>query len=356
MDYKLSLNVRCPLDLLEVCPSYAQTPIVEISALNNIRLLIKDETNRMGLGSFKALGGIYAVAKFLLEQWQEENGSELPVRRLTDLEVRGWSNKFTFVCASAGNHGIAVAKGAELFNANSRVHIADSVPASFAQRLTALGAVVIRSGETYEESMFVAMNDNSNGEILLADSSWTGYYHLPMLVMEGYTVIAEEMRQVFLLNDSWPTHVFLQAGVGGLAASMAFEIRKNWKKQPKIIVVEPDAAPCLFESHKLRRTTTVSGPISSMGRLDCKEPSLIAFNILKELADDFVCVSDDDALTAVNFLAQNELATTPSGAAGLAAILSNAKLDIAIPDNSICLVIATEGSIYANEFSGSKLD
>ena len=149
---------------------------------------------------------------------------------------------------------------------------------------------------------------------------------------------------------------FLQAGVGGLAASMAFEIRKNWKKQPKIIVVEPDAAPCLFESHKLRRTTTVSGPISSMGRLDCKEPSLIAFNILKELADDFVCVSDDDALTAVNFLAQNELVTTPSGAAGLAAILSNAKLDIAIPDNSICLVIATEGSIYANEFSGPKPD
>ena len=77
MDYKLSLNVRCPLDLLEICPSYKQTPLVEISPLNNIRLLVKDETNRMGLGSFKALGGIYAVAKFLLEQWQEENGSRI---------------------------------------------------------------------------------------------------------------------------------------------------------------------------------------------------------------------------------------------------------------------------------------
>lgn len=345
MDYKLSLNVRCPLDLLEVCPSYKQTPIVEISPLNNIRLLVKDETNRMGLGSFKALGGIYAVAKFLLEQWQKENGCELPVQRLTDPEVRSWSNKFTFVCASAGNHGIAVAKGAELFNANCRVHIANPVPASFAQRLATVGAVVVRSGETYEESMVAAMNDNSNGEILLADSSWPGYYHLPMLVMEGYTVIAEEMRQIFLLNDGWPTHVFLQAGVGGLAASMAIEIRKNWKQQPRIIVVEPDAAPCLFESHKLGRATSVSGPISSMGRLDCKEPSLIAFNLLEELADDFVCVSDDDARTAANFLANNELATTPSGAAGLAAILSNEKLDIAIPDNSTCLVIATEGSV-----------
>jgi diaminopropionate ammonia-lyase len=344
MDYQLSLNVRCALDLLEICPAYTQTPIVEISPLNNIRLLIKDETNRMGLGSFKALGGIYAVAKFLLEQWEKENGSQLPAGRLTDPEIRSWSNKFTFVCASAGNHGIAVAKGAELFNANSRVHIAHPVPASFAQRLATLGAVVIRSGETYEESMVAAMNDNSNGETLLADSSWPGYYHLPMLVMEGYTVIAEEMRQVFLHEDNWPTHVFLQAGVGGLAASMAYEIRKNWKQQPSIVVVEPLAAPCLFESYKRGRVTTVSGPISSMGRLDCKEPSLIAFKLLKELADDFVCVSDEDALAAADFLAQNNLATTASGAAGLAAILSNAKLDITIPDNSICLAIATEGS------------
>ena len=344
MDYQLSLNVRCALDLLEICPAYTQTPIVEISPLNNIRLLIKDETNRMGLGSFKALGGIYAVAKFLLEQWEKENGSQLSVGRLTDPEIRSWSNKFTFVCASAGNHGIAVAKGAELFNANSRVHIAHPVPASFAQRLATLGAVVIWSGETYEESMVAAMNDNLNGETLLADSSWPGYYHLPMLVMEGYTVIAEEMRQVFLHEDNWPTHVFLQAGVGGLAASMAFEIRKNWKQQPRIIVVEPLAAPCLFESYKRGRVTTVSGPISSMGRLDCKEPSLIAFKLLKELADDFVCVSDEDALAAADFLAQNNLATTASGAAGLAAILSNAKLDITIPDNSICLAIATEGS------------
>ena len=345
MDYKLSLNVRCPLGLLEVCPSYKQTPLVEISPLNNIRLVVKDETNRMGLGSFKALGGIYAVAKFLLDQWQEENCSQLPVQRLTDPQVRSWSNKFTFVCASAGNHGIAVAKGAELFNANCRVHIAHSVPTSFSQKLTMLGAVVIRSGETYDESVVAAINDNSNAEILLADSSWPGYYHLPMLVMEGYTVIAEEMRQVFLREDNWPTHVFLQAGVGGLAAGMAFEIRKNWKQQPRIIVVEPNAAPCLFESHKLGRATSVSGPISSMGRLDCKEPSLIAFNILNQLADDFVCVSDDDANTAANFLAQNKLATTPSGAAGLAAILPNAKLNIAIPEYSTCLVIATEGGV-----------
>ena len=297
----------------------------------------------MGLGSFKALGGIYAVAKYLLEQWQEENGSQLPVRQLIDPQVRSWSNKFTFVCASAGNHGIAVAKGAELFNANCRVHIAHSVPTSFFQKLTTLGAVVIRSGETYEDSTVAALNDNLNAEVLLADSSWSGYYHLPMLVMEGYTVIAEEMRQVFLREDNWPTHVFLQAGVGGLAASMTFEIRKNWIKQPRIIVVEPNAAPCLFESHKLGRATSVSGPISSMGRLDCKEPSLIAFKLLNELADDFVCVSDDDANTAANFLAQNKVATTPSGAAGLAAILSSAKLNI--PEHSTCLVIATEGGV-----------
>ena len=348
MDYKLSLDVSRPLALLKICPAYKQTPIVEIPAHNNLRLLVKDETNRMGLGSFKALGGIYAVAKFLLEQWQKENGFELPAHRLIDPEIQSWSSKFTFVCASAGNHGMAVAKGAELFNAGCRVHIARSVPTSFAQRLSALGAAVIRSGATYEQSMLAAMDENSEGQVLLADSSWPGYCHLPMLVMEGYSVVAEEMRQGFLHDDSWPTHVFLQAGVGGLAASIAFEIRKKWKHQPRIIVVEPQAAPCLFESHKQGRLTKVSGPISSMGRLDCKEPSLIAFDILNDLADDFVCVSDDEAATAVDYLAQHELSTTPSGAAGIAAILINSELDskekLAIPDGSICLAIASEGS------------
>jgi diaminopropionate ammonia-lyase len=163
--------------------------------------------------------------------------------------------------------------------------------------------------------------------------------------MEGYTVISEEMCQEFLQKGDWPTHVFLQAGVGGLAAAITSHIRERWETQPRIIVVEPQTAPCLYESVKLGQLTKADGPVSSMGRLDCKEPSLLAFNILKELADDFVCVSDESALDAAKFLATEKILTTPSGAAGLAAVLTNASLDLEIPDGSICLALATEGTI-----------
>lgn len=351
------LNTQRPLDLIHQCPAYQPTPVHDILAPDGRRLLLKDESTRFNLGAFKALGGVYAVAAFLLDQWQRENDNILDPNCLFDDKIRSWSEQFTFVCASAGNHGIAVAKGARLFNASCRVHLADSVPDSFAQRLKELNAQSVRSGKTYEDSMEAARNEceessgRSGGEfdeariILLSDSSWPGYTRLPTLVMEGYTVLAEELRERFQACGEWPSQVFLQAGVGGMAAAVAFHIRQHWDHQPMITVVEPQAAPCLFESNRRGELTTVKGPLSSMARLDCKEPSLLAFSILQECADRFELVSDTEADSAVSFLAKNHIDTTPSGAAGVAAVLNAAKLDIPGDEKSTCLAVVTEGPV-----------
>lgn len=349
MPETLVLDSARPMALLQQCPAYQPTPVQEIRTLNGQLLLIKNESNRFNLGAFKALGGIYAVTTFLLKRWQEEHHTELDPSLLFNKELQDWAGQFTFVCASAGNHGMAVAKGAQLVSAKSRIHLSDTVPDSFEEKLRALGAAVVRSGSTYEESMHSAkeecesnVNDNF---ILLADSSWPGYVELPTLVMEGYTVMAEELRQSFLGSGNWPTHVFLQAGVGGLAAAVAYHIRHHWKEQPQIIIVEPDAAPCLFESYKRGKLTTVDGPVSDMGRLDCKEPSMLAFESLRETADHFVCISESDAANAVSYLANNNIETTPSGAAGVAAVLDPAHLEIAVEENARCLAIVTEGLV-----------
>ncbi|MCG8415639.1 MAG: diaminopropionate ammonia-lyase [Pseudomonadales bacterium] len=350
MNKSYQLQYVRPWNLINLCPFYQSTPLREMSAPSGVQLLIKDETNRFGLGAFKALGGIYAVAMFLIDRWQTEHQAELDPNKLFDQELQSWSNQFTFVCASAGNHGMAVAKGAQLFNAKCRVHLADNVPFSFEEKLESLGAEVVRSGTVYEDSMQAARDESDFGDdtvVLLADSSWPGYTKMPTLVMEGYTVLAEEMRRHFdqhcQSNQDWPSHVFLQAGVGGLAAAVTLHIRQHWRVQPKIIVVEPDAAPCLYESNRLGKLATVKGPVSSMGRLDCKEPSLLAFAVLQQHADDFVCISESDAADAVSFLAEREITTTPSGAAGVAAVLVAERLDISIPAGSTCLAIATEG-------------
>jgi diaminopropionate ammonia-lyase len=329
-----------PLALLAACPVYQPTAVLQLAGPDGGPLLVKDETNRMNLGAFKALGGVYAVARLIDEAWVAAGHAPLQPQDYMKDEVRNFASSMTFVCASAGNHGMAVAAGARIFGAKARIFLAKDVPAGFETRLRERqGAEVVRAGDTYEESVEAAKhNAQQTGAILLADGSWPGYVHPPSLVMEGYTAMAEELREHFEAAGQWPSHVFLQAGVGGIAGAITHMIRANWAVQPHIIIVEPDAAPCLLESHKAGKPVAVSGPSSNMGRLDCKEPSIIAHGIMQRCDVDFILVSDAEAAEAAAWLGRHGLATTPSGAAGLAGLVKHGAC--ALP-----LVIVTEGAV-----------
>lgn len=334
MNHELLDPVR-PRRYLAACPDYVVSPLRRYS-LDGRPFQVKDETARMGLGAFKALGGVYAVAALI---GQATGVADEPENLQRD-DVRARAAEMTFVCASAGNHGMAVAAGAKLFGAGCRIHLAATVPDGFEERLRAKGADVVRSGETYEESVAAAIADAAaTGAVHLADGSWPQYTEPPRLVMEGYTVIAEELRESYERSGDWPARVYLQAGVGGLAGAMAFMIRRNWTVQPEIVVVEPDAAPCLAESVKAGAIVTVEGPVSNMGRLDCKTPSMLALEILTETTDRFMTVTDEEAAAAAGRAAALGLPTTPSGAAGLAAMLR----EPAAPGDA--LVILSEGAV-----------
>ena len=334
-------NIEEPKTLLKACPIYKSSPIRLINHAKGLRVTVKDETSRMHMGSFKALGGVYAVAKLIEQLWEKSTGQKLRPDDYHTASVQSFSSNITFVCASAGNHGLAVAAGAKIFGANARIHLSSEVPTSFIERLRNEKADIVNSGATYEESVLAAVADaDATDAILLADGSWPGYAHPPSLVMEGYTVIAEELRETFERHNNWPTHAFLQAGVGGLAGAITFMIRKNWKSQPAIIIIEPDAAPCLLESSKAGYPVQVSGPISNMGRLDCKEPSIIAYEILKKSKVEYLTVSDEEAAAAVDELAANNFVTTPSGAAGYAGLNKFNLLLDAKP-----LIIISEGKV-----------
>ncbi|MGP6087846.1 pyridoxal-phosphate dependent enzyme [Antarctobacter jejuensis] len=295
--------------LLARCPMHSETPLYDRAELARAcgvgALYIKDESARMGLGSFKALGASFAIARDAVEA---DSGAQMP--RL----------ERTYVAASAGNHGLSVAAGARVFGARAVIYLADTVPEAFAERLRAKGAQVVRAGATYEESMAAAEAAAlDNGWTLLSDSSWEGYTDLPSAVMEGYLqMAAEAARQV----PDQPTHILLQAGVGGLAAALAAYFRKVWGDAPQIVVVEPDYAPALLESVRAGELVTTTGPVSGMGRLDCKTPSMIALTGLSADADLFVTITEDEAEAGVAELAAHGLATTPSGGAGLAALIA----------------------------------
>ena len=76
-----------------------------------------------------------------------------------------------------------------------------------------------------------------------------------------------------------------------------------------------------------------------MGRLDCKTPSLIALNGLARDADIFCTLSEAEAMRGADLLAEHGLPTTPSGAAGVAALLAGPR----VPAEARVLAILSEG-------------
>lgn len=294
-------------ELLAKCPAAGETPLVDASALAPVaQLWVKDERSRMGLGSFKALGAAYVIARQAVEV------SETPASDTLKGRI--------YVTASAGNHGMSVAAGARIFGAEAQVFIAETVPESFADRLRAQGAKPVRAGHDYAASMKAAARAaEDNGWTLLSDSSWEGYTDLPHTLMEGYLQMAAEAAQQC---PEVPTHIFLQAGVGGLAGAVAAYARKAWGDAPVIVVVEPDAAPALQASIQAGKCVFADGPDSSMGRLDCKEASLIALNGLARDADHFLTLSDEEVEMHLPAMAVAKLATTASGGAGIAAAMT----------------------------------
>lgn len=323
--------------------AYAVSPLRTFEGPGGMTVFAKDETQRMGLGAFKALGAPYAVARILGEAWRAQTGETLTPARLDDADIRAFAATHIFTCASAGNHGMGVAAGARAMGSRARIHLAKTVPEGFARRLKALGAEVVRSGDAYDDSVAAAIADaEASGAALLADGTWPGYTEIPKWVMEGYCVIAEELRQKFETSGIWPTHVYLQAGVGGLAAAMAHMIRLNWAEQPELIVVEPEAAACLKASHLAGEPARGDGPDSNMGRLDCKDPSIVAWRALERCNVVYETLTEEEGADAAEAVTALGLVTTPSGAAGYGALLKKAA-DHARAKDMRALVVISEG-------------
>lgn len=317
-------DARAVAALLAQCPKHAQTPLrdcPDLAAQAGVaKLSIKDERGRMGLGSFKALGAAHAIAR----EAAAIGG-----------DLHQALNGRTYVTASAGNHGMSVAAGARIFGAKAVVYLAQTVPTAFASRLQAMGAQVVRDGADYEASMQAAgAAAKTNGWTLLSDGSWPGYVDLPFRVMEGYRQIATE---IVAQSSDQPSHVLLQAGVGGLAAAVAAELRLAWGDRPQMIVVEPEAAPALINSIRAGKVVVTEGPVSAMGRLDCKTPSMLALADLARDADRFVTITEAEAAIGASAVAAVGLPSTPSGAAGVAALLAGLA-DVGPQSHVLCIL------------------
>ncbi|WP_394833705.1 pyridoxal-phosphate dependent enzyme [Pendulispora rubella] len=298
--------------LLSEFMNYAPTPLRHLPWMERElgvgAVLLKDEAGRMGMGSFKALGGAHSV--------------------LCHVRRHG-SASTTVACASAGNHGLSVAAGARAAGVRSVVCLSEAVPQSFEARLRALGAETLRGGRDYEASLrLLEARAKERGWTIISDTvplHAAGQDATPVReVMQGYTVLCDEAATDCEGQGGPPTHVFVQAGVGGLAAVCASYFRERWG-DVVFVVVEPMSAACLLESARRGAPGHIADHAAGatiLGRLDCREPSVLAFRVLSPLADAFAAITDAAAEEAVRAVARDGVAQSPCGAAGAAGLLA----------------------------------
>ena len=268
--------------------TYAPTPLHELNKLNEQlgfkEIYYKDEDKRFDLKSFKALGGAFAVNKIANEK-----------------------GNITVSTATAGNHGRSVAWGAKRLGLKCKIFISEFVSETRADAMRNLGADVIKVKGNYDASLkeCITQSEKNNWEIV-QDVSWEGYKEVPKLIMAGYTIMIKEIMDQ---NKKDPfTHVFLQAGVGGMAAAMIAGFAKYSNNIPKFIIVEPENANCVFTSIENNKATTVNIINETiMGGMSCGDVSTVAWEILKESSNFSLTITDDEISMVVAMLAKAKL-------------------------------------------------
>ncbi|MGE0726377.1 MAG: diaminopropionate ammonia-lyase, partial [Alphaproteobacteria bacterium] len=233
----------------------------------------------------------------------------------------------TVTCATDGNHGRSVAWGARMFGCPCVIYIHETVSEARRQAIESFGATVVRTPGTYDDSVRQAAADAAReGRFVVSDTSYEGYEDVPRDVMQGYAVMADEALRQWAGPP--PTHVFLQAGVGGLAAAVGGHFWESLgAARPKLIVVEPEKAACLFLSARAGKPTVAEGALDTiMAGLACGEVSLIAWRILDEAAAAFMTVPDAAAIQGMRLLANGTppVVAGESAVGGLAGLLAAA--------------------------------
>ena len=322
-------------------PEYQVTPLHECSelaaALGIGALYIKDETGRLGIGSFKGLGGAFAVEE-LLDHRLKSASTSAP----------------SITTASAGNHGIGLAWACHRLSVPCHVFLSQSVAESQAMRIRGHGGTVHRVDGGYEASLAAARRAaDEHGWLLVQDVDWAGYEAVPRDIFAGYTVLAGEICEQL---DAPLTHVIVNAGVGGLASAVCAHFWARYgAARPRFVSAEPRAADCLLHSARLGRcaelpAARVAAESTRQTGLDCKVPAPLAWRVLARGLDDCVAVPDDVIAPCVRLLADPDALAPPirageSAVAGLGALVASAaQPDLARalclgPDSRVAIIV-----------------
>lgn len=353
-------------------PGYRMSPLKGLSnlaaKLGLGGIWVKDESARLDLQSFKVLGGSYAIYRLILKRLGLKN-QEVSFSDLTSGSLRKKLGDLTFAAATDGNHGRGVAWSASQMGFKSVIYVHKLTSQARIRAIERNGAEVVVVNGNYDDAVRLIDQDAKRyGWEVVSDTSWEGYEDIPTWVMQGYTTMLSEAQEQFAAQGlSQPTHIFIQAGVGSLAAAtIGYYASLFGKDCPKSVVVEPTRAACLYRSAQVGdgKPYTVNGDLDTiMAGLACGEPNPIAWKILKDTADYFTICPDYVAamgmrVYGVPLKEDPVIISGESGAVTLGALMNimrkvNAKElyeQLELGSDSHVLLINSEGNTSPDDF------
>lgn len=347
---------RSPRAFHRLLPGYAPTPLTEVPALaaelGAGRVFVKDESSRLGLPAFKALGASWAVHQILVNgtggavppsaapagtapAGTAPPGGQVPGTRgtgaagtplsLTELRALAAARPgLVLVTATDGNHGRAVARVADLVGAAARVFVPTVTTAAAADAIAAEGAEVTTVTGAHDDAVAAAARwaTSRPGAVLVQDTAWPGHERVPGWIVEGYSTLFAEIDEQLTRAGAGPAAlVSVPVGVGSLAQAAV----EHYRSRPPgtgpataLLSVEPDTAACVLASLRAGRRVSVPTADTIMAGLNCGTVSTIAWPCLAAGLDAAVAVTDALTRRAASDLASAGISAGPSGASSLA--------------------------------------
>lgn len=353
-------------------PEYRITPLKSLPHLAMMQnvggILVKDESQRLSLNSFKVLGGSFAIYRFIKSRLNLDS-REMTLAELKSAELRTKLGTITFAAATDGNHGMGIAWSARQLGFDSVIYVHKHTTAPRIRAIERNGATVVTIDGTYDDAVRQVNRDaRENGWQVISDTSWEGYEDIPKWVMQGYTTMFSEIQeQLAALGIVKPSHVFVQAGVGALAAATIGYYRQLFATDcPRFVVVEPVNAACLYQSATIADGNAhgFEGALNTMmAGLACGDPSPLAWKILRDYTDAFIMCPDYVAAKGMRvygtplegdpFIVSGE-----SGAVTLGALMftmsrpeyTSLRESLDLGEDSQVLLLNTEGNTDPDDF------
>jgi threonine dehydratase len=215
------------------------------------------------------------------------------------------------IAASAGNHAQGVALAARKLGVKALIVMPRTTPSIKVESVRDYGARIKLAGDTYDDAyVYAAAEAEKHGMTFIHP------YDDPDVIAGQGTIALEILKQ----HEDGLHAIFVPVGGGGLIAGIATVV-KSLRPEVKVIGVEPDEAPCMYEALKRgRRVTLKQVGIFADGvavRQAGKEP----FRIARQHVDDVITVTTDELCAAMKDIFEDCRAIVePAGALAIAGL------------------------------------